>query len=93
MVKRENGRDFQSRVQMVGRRISETRHSLRMTQAQFAEKVERSISVVQEWERGRNFTLKSLFMIAGALGCPVEILFKQPHYSKSRRGRPTHRSK
>ncbi len=88
MLKKHYEKEYLSRLRGVGRRIGETRHRLGITQARFAEMVERSISVVQEWERGRNFTLKTLFFIAAALDCQVETLFKQPRQSKSRRGRP-----
>jgi len=75
----------------LGRRVGELRAQRDLTQAQFAERLERSVSVVQAWETGRNFTIKTLFLISTTLNYPLREFFKAPVRPKPRRGRPRHK--
>lgn len=76
----------------LGRRIGELRAHRGYTQAHFAELLERSLSVVQAWEKGRNFTIKTLYRISTTLGYPLKEFFKNPVSPAPRRGRPKFRA-
>jgi transcriptional regulator with XRE-family HTH domain len=79
--------DTKTRIQNIGRRIGELRSEKRLTQAQLAEKVNRSLDMIQVWEKGTNFTVNTLFLLSKVLGCEVEDFFKRP---KTKRPKPGH---
>jgi transcriptional regulator with XRE-family HTH domain len=85
-----NEKQFEQLKKNLGRRIGELRAQRGFTQAQFAEKLERSVSVIQAWETGRNFTIKTLFLITTTLNYPIKEIFKKPVKPMPKRGRPRH---
>jgi transcriptional regulator with XRE-family HTH domain len=79
--------DTKVRIQNIGRRIGELRARKRLTQAQLAEKLNRSLDMIQVWEKGTNFTVNTLFLLSKVLDCKVEDFFKYP---KTKRPKPGH---
>jgi transcriptional regulator with XRE-family HTH domain len=77
-------------LQWIGRRVAELRKAQRLTQAQLAERLDVSDGYLKRIERGReNLTVRSLVLIATALGTTIEELFQEPeHKSRPRPGRP-----
>jgi transcriptional regulator with XRE-family HTH domain len=78
-------------TQNIGRRIGELRAKRDLTQAKLAEKIGRSLLMVQIWERGINFKVETLFMLAKALDYRIQDFFKLPTTKKPKPGRPKHK--
>jgi transcriptional regulator with XRE-family HTH domain len=76
------------RLQNISRRIGEIRASKGLTQAKLAEKLDRSLDMVQVWERGRGITVRTLLLLAMVLDSTVEEFFKEPKTPKPSAGRP-----
>ena len=71
----------------VGRRISELRTALDLTQRDLGERCEIDIKYMQDIEGGRqNLTLRTLLKVAEALGVEVQRLFEAPENTRARRG-------
>ncbi len=76
-------------IKNIGRKISESRRSLQLTQGEFAKRCGTSIQMVQYWESGQNLTLKTLIRISGSLHCGIADLLEKPNEgTPSKRGRP-----
>jgi transcriptional regulator with XRE-family HTH domain len=76
-------------VKDVGRRVSELRRALEITQAELADRLAVSSRYIQSVESGReNLTLESLTVLAWVLDAPVAALFEPPTSRVARPGRP-----
>lgn len=76
----------------IGRRIAELRRARGFTQEQLAERLDVSVTYVQQVERGgRNLTVRSLAAFASATGAKVAELFEAPTEPAPRPGRPRKR--
>ena len=79
---------IKNRILDIGRRIAEIRAAKSFTQAQLAEKMDRSLDFVQVAELKGQITLQSLFLFADALKVKVQEFYKPPKTGKQMRGRP-----
>jgi transcriptional regulator with XRE-family HTH domain len=81
--------DVERAIHDVGRRVSEVRLGLALTQEQLAERLGMSLKGYQRIERGlENMTIRRLVRVANALGVrPIE-LWALPGSREVRRGRP-----
>ena len=62
-------------TELVGKRISENRKKLGLTQEQLAQKINVSPQAVSKWENGRNLPdIENLFLIADVLKIPYSML-------------------
>ena len=62
----------------VGSQIQKLRKEKKMTQAQLAEKIETSPTLISHIERGKaDPSIKTLDKIARVLGCPVSTIFQR----------------
>lgn len=77
-----------AKLRNVSRRIAEIRASKGLTQSQMAEMIDRSLDMIQVWERGKGITLRTLFLIAMVLDTPIFEFFKAPKTPKPGAGRP-----
>jgi transcriptional regulator with XRE-family HTH domain len=79
-------------IRDVGRRISEIRGGLGLTQEQVAERLGVTLKGYQFIERGvQNLTIKTMVRVASALGVRTAELFAAPASREVRRGRPPKR--
>lgn len=66
-------------AKVIGRKLSETRQALGLTQAEVAERLEVSASYLSAVEAGkRNLTLAQLANIANAMRLGIEVSFIRP---------------
>ena len=81
--------DPQQVIRDVGRRISEIRSGLGLTQEQVAERLGMTLKGYQFIERGvQNLTIKTMVRVASALEVRTAELFAAPASREVRRGRP-----
>ena len=81
--------DPQEVIRDVGRRISEIRSGLGLTQEQVAERLGMTLKGYQFIERGvQNLTIKTMVKVASALDVRTAELFAAPTSREVRRGRP-----
>lgn len=81
-------KQIDARLQNISRRIGEIRAAKGLTQAKLAERLERSLDMVQVWERGKGITVRTLLLISMVLDSPIEEFFKKPTTKKAGAGRP-----
>ena len=72
----------------VGRRLAELRVAAGLTQEQFATRADIGVKYVQQLERGRNATLRSLVHLANVLRVSMADLMQAPKDRTKRTGRP-----
>ena len=75
-------------IKNVTRRFGEIRVRKGMTQSQLAEKLGISGRLLQDWESGRNTTLRTLYRLSKALNCSAKVFFDQPTTRQPKPGRP-----
>ncbi len=81
-------------LRSVGRRIAELRRAVGLTQEQFAEEFEASVSYIRRVEAGsENLTLVTVVKIANILRVLPADLLQLPQSSEVRRGRPPRTTK
>jgi len=81
-------KQIDARLQNIGRRIGEIRAAKGLTQAKLAEKLDRSLDMVQVWERGNGVTVRTLLLLAMTLEVSIVEFFKIPKTPKPSAGRP-----
>jgi transcriptional regulator with XRE-family HTH domain len=80
--------ESKDRLLNIGHRIAEIRKSKGLTQAQLAEKIGRSVGMIQTWEHKGQVTARTMLLLASALKVDPLEFWKKPKKAISQQGRP-----